>query len=331
MNWAKIELHLHLDGSIDLMWGWKTALKRGVIDSNMTYEQYVDRMYFVDYPTREERMKRFDFPCAVMQEKEDLSECAYLLGKRLHELGVVYAEIRFAPQQHLLAGLTQKEAVLAVVDGLQRAEEEYPDVTLRLINCLMHKGADVSFNMQENLETIEATKETLGKYVVALDLAGYENNGNFTDYAPLFEKAREYGIPYTIHAGEMGNGAHVLDALAMGASRIGHGVHCVDHPEWLSAIVDTQIPLEVCVTSNVKAFGSYEAHPIRRLLAAGCKVTLNSDNMMFSKTSILNEHQKMRELGIDEETLKQCTINAIEAAFCDEATKKKVMKQLNIE
>ena len=329
MKYAKVDLHLHLDGSIHLPWAYQTALKRGVIDESMSFEQYYQLMYKVDYPTREERMKRFDFPCAVMQEKEDLEESVYLLAQHLNDLGMMYAEVRFAPQQHQLAGLSQKEVILAVVSGIQRAEKDFPDLTLRLINCLMHKGKDADVNMKENMETVEATKETLGKYVVALDLAGYENTGDFMKYAPLFEKAREYGIPYTIHAGEMGDGSHILDALKMGAYRIGHGIHCVDNPEWLKALVDTQIPLEICVTSNVGLERDYASHPVRKMLEAGCKITLNSDNMMFSRTNVHTEHAQCKALGISDDVLRQCTLNAIEAAFCDEETKKELMKKLN--
>ena len=328
MKTAKIELHLHLDGSINLVWGWKTALKRGVIDPQTTFEQYYEMMYRNDYPTREERMKKFEFPCAVMQEKEDLSDSIYYLAETLNELGLIYAEVRFAPQQHTLQGLSQKEAVLAVVDGIVHAEHDFPDLTVRLINCLMHKGKDADVNMKENMETVEVTRETLGKYVVALDLAGYENTGDFMKYAPLFQKAEEYGIPYTIHAGEMGDGSHVLDALKMHAHRIGHGIHCVDHPLWLKTMVDAQIPLEVCVSSNCGDQRNYAAHPIRKLLEAGCKVTLNSDNMMFSRTNLINEYAQMRTIGISEEQLKQCTYNALEAAFCDEETRQKLRNQL---
>lgn len=331
MKYAKIELHLHLDGSIDLVWGYKTALKRKVIDDKTTFEQYYSMMYKNDYPTREERMKKFDFPCAVMQEKEDLSDSVYYLAKRLNELGLLYAEVRFAPQQHTLSGCTQKEAILAVVEGIKRAERDFPDLTIKLINCLMHKGKDADVNMKENMETVEATKETLGKYVVALDLAGYENTGDFMKYAPLFEKAREYGIPYTIHAGEMGDGSHVLDALKMKAYRIGHGINCVDHPDWLKAMVESQIPMEVCVSSNCGDVRNYAAHPIMKMLEAGCNITLNSDNMMFSRTNILNEHAQLRSIGVTEEQLRQCMMNAVNAAFCDEETKIQLRKKLGIE
>ena len=169
-------------------------------------------------------------------------------------------------------------------------------------------------------------------YANGYGLSDYEQSGyrRFDIAVSLFEKAREYGIPYTIHAGEMGDGSHVLDALKMKAYRIGHGINCVDRPEWVKAMADSQIPMEVCVSSNVGDLRHYAAHPVRKMLEAGCKVTLNSDNMMFSRTNIVNEHLQMKSLGISDDILKQCTKNAVEAAFCDEATKKGILKRLGL-
>ena len=147
-------------------------------------------------------------------------------------------------------------------------------------------------------------------------------------YEPCIRKAKEYGIPVTMHAGEMGDGSHVKMAIEMGANRIGHGINCIDNPEWLKMVVDTQIPLEVCVSSNIGHGRDYASHPVRKLIEAGVKVTLNSDNMMFSKTDIINEHHQLSSIGVSDETLMQCTINAIEASFADEETKKMLLKKL---
>ena len=114
----------------------------------------------------------------------------------------------------------------------------------------------------------------------------------------------------------------------MGAWRIGHGVNCVQKEEWLKEVVDTQIPLEVCVTSNCGAGRNYAAHPIRQLIAAGAKVTLNSDNMMFSRTNICNEHYMLKCIGVTDRQLRQCTLNAVDAAFCSDEIKAKLYKKL---
>ncbi len=328
MNTAKIDLHLHLDGSLNLTWAWQTAIKRGIVADDCTFEQYYDQLHFKGYKTREEGFKKFEFPIAILQTKEDLHDSTYTLIKDLSDQGLIYAEIRFAPQQHTSGGLTQAEAVEAVIAGIKDAERDFPSITCRLINCLMHKGSEAAVNEKENMETIEVTKQFLNQGVVALDLAGYENTGPFTNYAPLFEKARELGIPYTIHAGEMGDGSHVPDAIAMGAWRIGHGVNCVQNEAWLNEVVEKQIPLEVCVSSNVKEDRNYASHPIRQLYQANAKVTINTDNMNFAKTNLANEHNQLRALGFTTEDLMICTLNAVDAAFCDEACKAKLRERL---
>ena len=149
-------------------------------------------------------------------------------------------------------------------------------------------------------------------------------------YAPLFEIAREQGIPYTIHAGEMGDGSHVPMAIGMGAYRIGHGINCVHDPAWLAEVVEKQIPLEVCVTGNTIGMFNrkYCDHPIRQLLEAGVKVTINTDNMTFSETDLANEYAQLRALGISMDTLKRCAQNSIDAAFCSEETKDMLRKKM---
>ncbi len=331
MNTPKIELHLHLDGSLYLPWAWQTAIKRGVVRPDCTFEQYYNIFHGVITGDRQAGFKKFDFPCAVMQTREDLSDSIYYLIRTLNELGLIYAEIRYASQQHTLGGLTQAETIDALIDGINRAKVDFPNIDIGLINCMMHKGENALTNWDANIETLEASAKYLGKGLVGVDLAGYENNGDFMLYAPLFEKARELGLPYTIHAGEMGDGSHVPMALAMGAYRIGHGINCVDNPEWLQAAVDSGVPFEVCVTSNCRHGVTYADHPVRKMIEAGIKVTLNSDNMSFSKTNQVNEHCQLRAIGVSEETLMQCTLNAVDAAFCSDEIKAKLRKKLGVE
>ena len=331
MKTAKIDLHLHLDGSLYLPWAYETAIKRGVVSSDYTFEEYYERYYQKNFKDRTESIKKFDFPVSILQTKEDISDAVYYLVRTLHEQEMIYAEIRFATQQHTQCGLTQKEAMLAAIDGMHRAEKDFPDVIIRLINCMMHKGEDAHANYEANLETIEVVRELMGQGVVGLDLAGYENNGDFLLYAPLFEKAREYHIPHTMHAGEMGIGKHVLDALEMKAHRIGHGVNAVQDESYLKAVVETQIPLEVCPSSNTKYDFNYVRHPVKELIRKGAKVTINSDNMVYAKTSVHHEHEMLRQLGITVDELKQCTLNAVDAAFCDEETKNIIRQKLQEE
>jgi len=327
MNTAKIELHLHLDGSLNIMWAYKKALQRQVIEKDTSFEQFYNLLFSNNGAHSAQSIKKFDLVCDLLQYKEDLFDATYDLASRLNNLGLLYAEIRFASQQHCKKGLSQYEALEAVKLGAEKAMNDFP-IKIGIINCLMHKGDSAKYNDEENLETIEVTKKLLGKTVLALDLAGFENNCDFKEYGYLFEKAREYNIPYTIHAGEMSDGSHILDALNMGAYRIGHGINCIQDEKYIEALLKNNTPLEVCVSSNVKTERNYAAHPVRYMIERGLKVTINSDNMIFSRTDLVNEHNQLRMIGISDNTLMNCTYNAIDAAFCDMETKEYIRERI---
>lgn len=327
MKTSFIDLHLHLDGSLYLPWQYEKALEGGSISKEVSFNDYYQMMFRTDYKTREEGMTRFNLPIAILQTKENISLSVYNLIKQLSEEGLVYAEIRYAPQQHTSI-LSQDEVVQASIDGLNKALNDFSTIKANLILCCMHKGDHADVNMKENLETVEVAYKYLNKGVCAIDLAGYENTGPFMAYKPIFDKCKELGVPYTIHAGEMGNGAHVPDAIKMGAHRIGHGIHIVDNEEWLQEVIDKQIPLEICLSSNCKNERNYNGHPLKLFLEKGIKVTLNTDNKTFAKTCLQNEHYQCKMIGITEETLMQCTYNAIDVAFCNEETKQWIRKQI---
>ena len=330
MNTAKIDLHLHLDGSLNISWAYERALKQGVIKPETTFEEFYDILFAKNIAHSPESFKKFELVCDILQTKEDLFDAAYDLCKRLDDLGLIYAEIRFASQQHLKKGLTQLDALKAVIDGTKKAMEDF-DIKVGIINCLMHKGDAQSFNHAENLEAIEASKIMFRKGLVGLDLAGFENNCDYKDYAPLFEIVKKEGIPFTLHAGEMGIGEHILDALSMRPNRIGHGIDCIQDQRYIDALKQSDIPLEVCVSSNVKLTQNYASHPIRRMIKEGLKVTVNTDNMIFARTDLVNEHNQLKMIGISEETLIRSTYDSLDAAFCDEDTKGYLKEKLDKE
>ena len=325
---AKVELHLHLDGSLNIKWAYDRVIRKEILPSNTTFEEFYNILFSRNIAHSAESIKKFEILCDILQEYEDLYEASYDLVRRLSNNGLLYAEIRFASQQHCLGSLTQLDALQAVIDGANAAMKKYP-IKVGIINCLMHKGDSAAFNDEANRETIKVTKQLLGKGAVGLDLAGFENNCEYNEYAYLLKIAKDEGIPFTMHAGEMGVASHILDALNMGTQRIGHGINAVNDPAILKEVVDRQIPLEVCVTSNIKVTMNYASHPIRQLLKAGAKVTINTDNMIFSRSDLLNELAQLRMLGVDDKTLLKCQYNAVEAAFTDEKTKEYLRNELD--
>ena len=226
---------------------------------------------------------------------------------------MLYAEIRFAPQLHTKKGVSQERVVQAALLGMQEALAG-SFFRCKLILCCM-RGAD---NHEENLLTVRTAAAFLGRGVAAVDLAGAEALYPTADFTDVFGFARELGVPFTIHAGEADGPESIEAALDFGASRIGHGVRAAEKPELLERLREQRIPLEMCPTSNVqtKAVPSLSRHPVLEFLRQGLCVTVNTDNMTVSDTTIEKEFGLLsRELGMTAEERKKLLLNAADAAF----------------
>lgn len=310
-----IELHLHLDGSLRPETVWELAKEQNIKLPANTVDEVRDQMQVPeDCRTLEEYLTRFDLPLLVLQTREALERAAFELTEDLAKEGVTYAEIRFAPQLSIKGGMTQEQAVEAAIEGVKRGMEQYPSIRVGLILCCM-RGED---NEEWNLQTVETAKKYLGDVVCAVDIAGAESLYPTERFASVFEKVREYGLPSTIHAGEAAGPESMKTALAFGAKRIGHGVAAVEDPELVRRLIEEQITLEVCVTSNyqTKVVPSIEAHPIRRLFNAGVRVTVNSDNRTVSNTNVRKELDILRNVfGFKEQEIEKMEEYAWEARF----------------
>lgn len=312
-----IDLHLHFDGSL---------LPRTILELAgdqkipLPAEDPDELKLFLTAPedcgSLNEYLEKFDLPLMVLQTKEAIRKGMYTLLCSLREQGMLYAEVRFAPQSHLRKGLTQEEVVKAAVLGMQEAAAG-SFFKAKLILCCM-RGTD---NLEANKKTIETAAAYLGRGVAAVDLAGAEALYPTADFEELFVYAKSLGVPYTIHAGEADGPESIEAALRLGAARIGHGVRAQEDEGLLAFLKERQIPLEMCPTSNVqtKAVGSFREHPILKYLRSGLKVTLNTDNMTVSDTTIEREFSRLsKELGMTAEEQRQLLYHAADAAFLTE-------------
>ena len=314
-DYALIDLHLHLDGSLSVASVRELAALQGISIDKSAEELLPVLQVSPDCKDLNEYLEKFDFTCSLLQTKEALSTAVSNLEKELKDLGMIYAEIRFAPQLHIQSGLTQAEIVEAAIEGMNRC-----DFRSSLILCCM-RGDN---NHEENLETVRMAKEYLGKGVAALDIAGAEALYPTDGFEDLFALARELGVPYTIHAGEADGPSSVYRALDFGAKRIGHGVRSAEDNALLKKLTDEQVTLELCPTSNLNTniFESLAEYPLIQLMEAGVKVTVNSDNMVVSGTNVQTELQKLIDtFALSHEQLTALVRNAVDASFADEETK----------
>lgn len=310
-----IELHLHLDGSLRPQTVWELAKEQKIKLPFQSVEEVKDKMEVPkDCKTLPEYLERFELPLLVLQQEEALERVTYELVEDLENLSVTYAEIRFAPQLSTKQGLSQAQVVEAVIRGAKRGMKDHNKIRVGLILCCM-RGEEL---FKDNMETIEVAKQYLGDVVCAVDLAGAESLFPTELFEDIFQKAKDYEIPMTIHAGEADGAESVWKALSYGTKRIGHGVRAIEDPELIKKLVEDQITLEVCVTSNyqTKVVESIEVHPIRKLFDAGVRVTINSDNMTVSDTNIQKEIEILKTMfGFEKEELMKMEQYAADAKF----------------
>lgn len=314
-NYAVIDLHLHLDGSLSLE-SAKELAKLQNIDLPKNDDEIIERLQ-VSAGCRDlnEYLEKFAFPGTLLQTKEGLSTAVYNLSEELKEQGLLYAEIRFAPQKHMEQGMSQAEVVEAAIGGMKKS-----DFKAQMILCCM-RGND---NHEENLETVRVAGQYIGKGVCAVDLAGAEALFPTENFEDLFILAKELNVPYTIHAGEAVGPSSVYKALEFGAKRIGHGVRSIEDSELMKKLADEKICLEFCPTSNLntRVYESIEDYPIRAFLDAGVKITINTDNTAVSNTSLKDEYDMIIEtFKLNEKEIKQIVNNSIDASFADDETK----------
>lgn len=310
-----VELHLHLDGSLRPETVWELAKEQDVELPAKSAEEVKYKMEVPeDCKTLEEYLERFDLPLLVLQRADAIERVTFELVEDLAKEGVDYAEIRFAPQLSVNGGLTQDEVVEAAIRGAERGMKTYPQIRVGLILCCM-RGAD---NEELNMQTVETAKKYLGDVVCAVDIAGAEGLFPTEKFAPVFAKVREYGVPMTIHAGEAAGPDSMKAALSFGTKRIGHGVAAINDPELIKRLIDENVTLEVCVTSNyhTKVVPAINMHPIHKLLEKGVHVTVNSDNRTCSRTTLQKEKDVLKEeLGFTDEEIEKMQEYAWEARF----------------
>jgi adenosine deaminase len=264
----------------------------------------------------------FRHTVAVMQTREALTRVAAECAEDLAADGVVYAEVRFAPELHVASGLTLDEVVAAVLEGF-RIGSSGRGITVYALLTAMRTAA-------RSLEIAELAVRHRDGGVVGFDIAGAEAGSPPSRHLDAFQFVARENFHITIHAGEGFGLPSIWEALQWcGAERLGHGVRIVDDIEisaegtatlgrLASYVRDQRIPLEMCPTSNVQtgAATSIDTHPIRLLRQLSFRVTVNTDNRLMSGVSLSSEFQRLSAaFGYGWRDLEWLTINAMKSAF----------------
>lgn len=315
---VKIDLHCHLDGSLPLYAVRGLAAEQGVSVPGNEQELLSLLQAGEQCDNLKEYLERFELPLKCLASEWAFEEAVYAVLEDASRENVKYLELRFAPLLSVSDELGGRNIVEACIRGCRRAE-----ITLgirgNLILCGMrHMPA------AENIKVVKLARELLGAGVCAIDLAGDETAYPVSLHSQMFEQARRWQVPITIHAGECGSAESVRQAVALGADRIGHGIAMRHDRSLMEEVRKRKIGIEMCPVSNrqTKAVLSMEEYPFADFLAKQILVTVNTDNRTVSNTTIEREYELLSEhFEMNDEIGRRLTLNAVEMAFADDDTK----------
>ncbi|KIC43942.1 adenosine deaminase [Ruegeria sp. ANG-S4] len=318
----KIELHLHHEGAAPPAFIRQLAHEKridlsGIFKPDGSYD-FRDFAHFLSV---------YEAACEVLKTPEDFRRLTLAILEESAENGVVYTETFLSPDFCGGGDLAAwKDYLNAIQDAADEAERKY-DITLRgVVTCVRH------FGPEQAKRSAYCAAETAGDWVTGFGMGGNESIGAQGDYNWAFDCAREAGLRLTTHAGEFGGPESVRDAIRhLDVERIGHGVRAIEDPDLVGELVDRGITLEVCPGSNVVLglFPNFYAHPIARLRDAGVKVTISTDDPPFFHTTMRREYEMLNKaFGWDDEDFTALNKTALDAAFCDDATRENILKRL---
>lgn len=322
----RVELHCHLDGSLNIRFVDEMLRQQGIVYEQEELEEKLT--VSPDCTSLTEYLEKFALPLVCLQTKENLKRAAYELVRDVATEGVRYIEVRFAPMLSTEKGLTCREVIASVVDGLKAGEREYKVFASAIVCAMRHHP------LEQNMKMLAEAREFIGRGVCALDLAGDESAFPTRLFRELFVKAKEWGIPFTIHSGECGSVDNIREAIELGAKRLGHGIALVKSAELRAICKEKGIGIEMCPTSNfqTKAAESLVTYPLKQFIEEGLLVSIHTDNRTVSGTSLPEEESVVKEqLQLSRDVLNQCTVNAIQTAFASNKIKKQLMEEFKME
>ena len=331
----KVALHDHLDGSLRVRTVVELAAEVGYAGLPTTNIEELTEWFHQDKPTNslETYLQAFGHTIAVLQEPNALRRAIFESVEDLKNDGVVYGEVRFAPEL-LVRGAMDLVKVFDVAQAAFADASAEFDITVNMIVCALR-------NHDNSLLVAQEVVKRKGGNIVGFDLAGPERGWPASLHREALALLRDARVPYTLHAGEGDGVSSIEDAIACGASRIGHGVRIADDisvdgvmctlgPR-AEAVRATGILLEVCPTSNLNTqmYPDLASHPVDVLFRAGFAVSINTDNRLMSRTSITAEWSRLAEtFGWGSNEFLATTVAGLRAAFCDEVERDRLLAKV---
>lgn len=324
MDWRslpKVELHLHMDTSLS----FEAAVQ---LDPSLTRESFLrDFVAPVKCHDLADFLSRVPPIMNLLQTERGLQLLTQEMFRQMADDSMLYAEVRFAPLQHIEKGLTPKEVVRIIEAEVEQASKN-TGVEARIILCSLRH-----YSAEQSMETVELVDQFRGSRVVAFDLAGDEAGYPLSTHLEAFRFAAAHQIYITSHAGEASGPQSVWETLEqVKPARLGHGVRSIEDPALVAHLKRTQMHLEMCPTCNVQldVFPSYPELPIDQLYREGLSLSVSTDNRTLTPITLTGEYEKLAATfnwGKDE--FLKCNVNALNNSFIPQTLKDDLLRRLH--
>jgi adenosine deaminase len=317
----KAELHVHLEGTAPPELVRRIAERNGVELPDRLLSaggrfRYTD---FLDF------LRTYDLSASVIRTRQDYRDITYEYLRDCAAGGAIYVELTASPDHAAAVGLSEEEHLGGIAQGIDDARRDHGIESRILLSAVRN------FGVERAIRVARHAAERPHPYVVGFSMAGDEAGFGAADFADAYAIAAAAGLGCTIHAGEWAGPLSVRAALTLPVTRIDHGVRAIEDPLLVRELAQRGIVLNCCPTSNVVlgVYATYEDHPLPTLRAAGVKVTLGSDDPPYFGATIAGEYQVCADrMGLGEHELREITVTAIEAAFCEDELKSALRARL---
>jgi adenosine deaminase len=258
----------------------------------------------------------------VVRSAEDLRYIAFTYLEEVARAGSIYVELMLSPGHSIANGIPFLSQVSAISDAIEEAETKFGILSSIILTCVRHRGPD------EAVTVAEMAASAGSRHVRGFGLTGNERAFDAKDFQGAFLIAENSGLGLTAHTGEWLSAESVLHTVnTLNLNRVGHGISVAESSDVASELAERSIGFEICMSSNIilGAAQSYDTHPVRKLIDAGCRVAFSTDDPAYFRTSPDREIELGRKhVRLTESEQWQVIDDSIDMAFCDEAMKSKL-------
>lgn len=318
----KAELHLHIEGTLEPEQMMELAERNGV---RLPYRDVDEVRAAYDFEDLQSFLDLYYQGMTVLRTAQDFHDLARAYFQRAQADGVAHIELSFDPQPHLARGVTLEAQFEGLCQAMQNAERDLGMSSALIMSFL--RDADAA----QALDILERTRPWHER-IAAIGLDSAELGNPPEKFQSVFERAKALGLARTAHAGEEGPATYITGALdTLDVCRIDHGVQCLEDDDLVARLHDERTPLTVCPLSNVclHVVDQLTDHPLPRLLEAGLKVNLNSDDPAYFGGGMMANFSACAEaFGWDRDVFRLLSTHAIEAAFMDEKRRRHLLADI---